>query len=66
MSAPVYVIIRLTDGQYVAPPGSLRSYTRSLPEAHRFHGETGRVEAERWLCSDERLVRYEDAGRGGL
>lgn len=63
MNVPIYVIVRVTDGQYVAPPGSARSYTRSLSQAHRFYGEAGKSEGERWLCSDERLVRYEDAGR---
>jgi hypothetical protein len=52
----MYVIMRRYR-EYVARPGSLRSYTRSLEDARKF--ET-REEAERNKCGDETVKNVSD------
>lgn len=59
-----YVLQRLHDGAYVAPPGSAASYTRSLQLAHVFPSKEA---AQRAACGNERVLPLEAAmlyGRG--
>jgi hypothetical protein len=56
--APYYVLQR-DDGYFVTPPGSPRSYTRSLTCARRFDTREA-AEAER-CPENERVVAYLDA-----
>ncbi|HQT78000.1 MAG TPA: hypothetical protein PLD10_13175 [Rhodopila sp.] len=45
-----WVLRRNEDGWYVAPPGSVNSYTRSLKNARKF---ATKAEAEREACGNE-------------
>lgn len=59
----MYVLQRVDDGAFVAPPGSQKSYTRYLQEALVFQT---REAAERERCPEnERILAVEDAMRRG-
>lgn len=47
---PMYVLVRNEDGAFVAPPGSIKSYTHSIQHARRFDTIEA-AEAER--CGNE-------------
>lgn len=53
----LYVLRRNSDGAYVAPAGSVSSYTPSLAAARTF--ET-KADAEREACGNERAVALSD------
>lgn len=50
----LYVLMRVPDGAYVAPPGSVSSYTKSFASARTFETKDA---AEREACGNERAVR---------
>jgi hypothetical protein len=52
----MYVIKRVEDNAYVAPPGSPRSYTPNIAKARVWHK---REEAERERCGNEIIVTVE-------
>ena len=49
-----FVLVRTSDGKYVAPPGQERSYTERLEDARVF---ASREMAERERCVDSEYVR---------
>lgn len=49
----MYVLIRTSDGAYVAPAGQPASYTRALQLAQTY---ATREQAERQACGNERAV----------
>lgn len=55
----MYVIQRIKDGAYVAPPGSRASYVKRLQDARVY---TTRNEAARDLCTEnERILSMDEA-----
>lgn len=57
-----YVIQRVTDGWFVTPPGSAKSYTKHLQHARVF---PTREAAARDLCvGNERILTVDEAMRG--
>ena len=57
-----FVLVRASDGKYVAPPGRQRSYTGRLEEARVF---ASREAAERERCADSEHVRSVESLLGG-
>ncbi len=49
------VLVRVTDGKYVACPGSDQSYTARLEEAHIFRNQE---EAQRNACVENERVEH--------